>query len=84
MKFIKCAQSIFQLSLAVFKLKKKVIKKGRNYALCNKWSLGKQLVNNLAEENITFIIIQLVKVLHRLAIRNIGLCNLQDSNPVLW
>jgi hypothetical protein len=39
--------------------------------------------NNLAEENITFIIIQHVMILHRLVIRNIGLCNLQDSNPVL-
>jgi len=74
----------FSAESGSFQIKKKVIKKGRNYALCNKWSLGKQLVNNLAEENITFIIIQLVKVLHRLAIRNIGLCNLQDSNPVLW
>jgi len=43
----------------------------------------KPLVNNMAEENITFIIIQPVKVLHRLVIRNIGLCNLQASNPVL-
>ena len=73
----------FSAESGSFQIKKNVIKKGRNYACCNKWSLGKPLVNNLAEENITFIIIQHVMVLHRLVIRNIGLCNLQDSNPFL-
>ena len=65
------------------RLKKKGYKKGRNYACCNKWSLGKPLVlvNNLAEESITYTIIQRVIVLHRLVIRDTGLCNLQDSNP---